>query len=84
VISEVEPLLVPPLVGRNPLHGDILIEPGITELERTTTDTHRQRTPLLRGFEEDGPEKVVLPQDMVGLNAQVTLAQSGKGGGLLN
>jgi hypothetical protein len=40
VISEVEPLLVPPLVGRNPLHGDVLIGLGITELEHKATDIH--------------------------------------------
>jgi hypothetical protein len=69
MIFEVEPLLVPPLVGRNPLHGDILIGPGITELKHTATNIHRRRTPLLRGFKEDGPKKVVFPQDVVGLNA---------------
>jgi hypothetical protein len=41
VISKVKPLLVPPLVGRNPLHGDVLIGPGITELEHIVTDIHR-------------------------------------------
>jgi hypothetical protein len=84
MISKVKPLLVPSLVGRNPLHGDVLIGLGIMKLEHTTTNIHWRRTPLLRVLEEDGPEKVVLPQDMVGLNAQITLAQSGKGSGLLN
>jgi hypothetical protein len=40
--------------------------------------------PLLQLFEEDRPKKEVLPKDVVGLNAEITLAQSGKGGGLLN
>jgi hypothetical protein len=42
VISEVEPLLVPPLVERNPLHGDVLIGLGIMKLERTATDIHQR------------------------------------------
>jgi hypothetical protein len=70
MISEVKSLLMPPLVGRNPLHGYVLIGPGIVELECTTTDIHRRRAPLLRRFEEDGAEKVVLAQDVVGLNAK--------------
>jgi hypothetical protein len=41
VISKVKPLLVPPLVGTNPLHGDVLIGLGITELEHTATDIHQ-------------------------------------------
>jgi hypothetical protein len=41
MISDVKQLLVPPLVGRNPLHGDVLIGLGITELEHTATDIHR-------------------------------------------
>jgi hypothetical protein len=40
VISKVKPLLVPPLVGRNPLLGDVLIGLGITKLERTATNIH--------------------------------------------
>jgi hypothetical protein len=61
MILEVKPLLVPPLVGRNPLHWDVLIGPGITELESIATVIHRQRTPLLQGFKEDRAKKVVLP-----------------------
>jgi hypothetical protein len=42
MISKVKPLLVPPLIGRNPLHGDVLIGPGIMELEHIATDIHRR------------------------------------------
>jgi hypothetical protein len=42
MIFEVKSLLMPPLVGRNPLHGDVLIGPGIAELECTATDIHRR------------------------------------------
>jgi hypothetical protein len=48
IISKVKPLLMPPLVGRNPLLGDVLVGPGITELECIATNIHRGRTPLLR------------------------------------
>jgi hypothetical protein len=40
MIYKVKPLMMPPLVGRNPLHGDVLIGPRIAELERTATDIH--------------------------------------------
>jgi hypothetical protein len=40
MIFEVKPLLVPPLVGRNPLHWDVHIGPRITELECTAIVIH--------------------------------------------
>jgi hypothetical protein len=41
MISEIKALLMPPLVGRNPLHGDVLIRPGIMELECIATNIHQ-------------------------------------------
>jgi hypothetical protein len=57
VISEIKALLMTPLVGRNPLHGDVLIRPGITELECTVTDIHQRRTPFFEDLRKSEPKK---------------------------
>jgi hypothetical protein len=61
ITPEVEPPLVPPLVGQQPLHGDVAIRPALAKLDRTAAHAHRHHlTPPYR-LEEDGGIEVVLP-----------------------
>ena len=66
VILEVEPLRVPPLVGRRELHGRVLVDPIIPKLDVGTPHWHVQL--LLAAFlplmEVDGEE--MPPQVKVG------------------
>jgi hypothetical protein len=61
VALEVEPPLVPPLVGRGPLHGDVPIRLALTELDRIAADAYRPRLTPPNHLEEDDGVEVVLP-----------------------
>jgi hypothetical protein len=43
ITSKVEPLLVPPLVGSHPLHGDVFIRLALAQLDRAAADEHQRR-----------------------------------------
>jgi hypothetical protein len=73
VAPEVEPLMVPPLIGRHPLHGDVLVGTILVELDRTATDVHRHHLALLHRLVEDGGTEVVLSQGEIWLEIRVEI-----------
>jgi hypothetical protein len=74
VAPEVEPLLVPPLIGSRPLHGDVFVCPGLAQLDRAAADECRRRLTPLNHLEEDGGAEVLPPQSKVGIDAQIAHA----------